>query len=272
MIMLTRARSGSTVTCELLAKATGSQPNLLWTEPFEPFFGFKAEPHNASSILALAKQLLCPGDSWTPRLSSQRHLVGFKWKPYWHDLLEFDRLLDWVAKHEIPVVFLTRNILDVALHEMKHLFVPGYTACQERRATSDCTQLRRAATMQVNPSLLSERLTQLSFEDHTMHRKLGHLHVRYTNASYESLFGITEAGAASDTPDILHLRRKDVWRRLLDFLGFQSAQPPPIAAATISQSSEHASGQLGAVRNADEVRHVLTRTGFGSLLRPPPLR
>jgi hypothetical protein len=277
MILLTRARSGSTATCELLAKATGSLPELLWSEPFEPFFGFKTESHNASSILAEAKQLLCPGDPWTRRLQrlpsfgrlpASRHLVGFKWKPYWHDLPEFDLLWRWVARHDVPVVFLTRNVLDVALHEMKHRLVPGYDACQARRADSDCTHLRRAANMQVNTSLLSEELTWLSLEDRAMHRKLSHLRVSYTNASHESLFGIPEVGVASDAPDVLHARRTAAWRQLLDYLGFQNAQPPPIAAVTISHSSEHARGQLGAVHNPDEVRDALAGAGFGSLLRP----
>mgnify|MGYP006146205733 CR=1 FL=1 len=164
VILLSRARSGSTVTCELLAKAVNSTAAMLENEPFEAFFGFDYRNETGSSLVSRAKELLCR--------RSQRNtgFVGFKWKPYHGEKPVFDHLWRWTAIKRIRVVFLQRNPLDVALHEMKHARVPGYDACQASRGSASCVQLRRRATLAVDVPRLVEHVALLSAQDMSMFR------------------------------------------------------------------------------------------------------
>ena len=108
-------------------------------------------------------------------------------------------------------VFLRRNILDVALHELKHESVPGYDDCQSRRHEASCAQLRRSATMHASVPKVLELLNRYAAEDDTMVAKLNGLRVLYYNASYEELYGLPDADDETS--------RTRAWQRLLEWLG-----------------------------------------------------
>ena len=160
VVILTRARSGSTVTCAKLAAASNSSAELLCGA--SRFFGFDPAKQSSTDLIATARSYLC-------NFPAVVHaLVGFKWKAYWPQNPRFVPLWRWLATHRVQVVFLRRNILDVALHELKHESVPGYDDCQSRRHEASCAQLRRSATMHASVPKVLELLNRYAAEDDTI--------------------------------------------------------------------------------------------------------
>jgi hypothetical protein len=54
----------------------------------------------------------------TQQIDNPNSIVGFKWKPYYHNE-SYQRVWEWVAKHNVKVVYNSRNPLDIYISASK---------------------------------------------------------------------------------------------------------------------------------------------------------
>merc|ERR1711865_573351 len=130
VILLSRGRGGSTVLATTLAAFGHSDPEKLHHELFGS---------NEKEMVKLQNPTETMQD-WFREMEQEQPtagVVGFKWKPYVMGTSTYGSAWDWVAEHNVSVVWMTRNILDVLISNHKHCGDDKH--CEDdKRMTAHC--------------------------------------------------------------------------------------------------------------------------------------
>ena len=249
MVVMSRARSGSSFICDIVSRKLGyknprNDGEILGTS--------WREMKNISDPLGLIRRKVCQFGSRT----------GFylKWKPvYWSsDYLE---LLRWIAKERIPVVYNVRNPLDVYLSNLKHESNHSVSSrCHP--SNFECLELHhRHQRVKVDiPSLLTALkegpLSPYSLDDDNIRALLTRERVNYFPVQYEIL--------VSDD----NTKRLRAWRQVFEFLSPSQEWSQLTLADTLSKSlaPTSSSSHQDKILNYDEVRQALRGSRFAPLL------
>ena len=114
-------------------------------------------------------------------------LTGFKWKPlFFNDA--YVEALEWVAGEKIPVLFSTRNPLDVALSVQKHAAANSTLESHCAATDQKCLEAHRSIKTTVNVTLVVAFIRKLFRENSDTVQNLRKLNVTHTETTYEGLF------------------------------------------------------------------------------------
>lgn len=255
VILLSRGRSGSASTWQIMSNLTGFVTRAIeWpgssTAQATNFFNRKTfkdrQWGNGNWILAF----MCAVQETFPEAG----IVGFKWKPYIHRSFqqEFIDSMKFLAhSQQIKVVRLRRNLLDVTISRYKHKQFNGNAHCSKEDIECISHHLDRKVRLPVKDLL--KVLQQSADEEDEVDSLLSEFSVPHIQVTYENLY---------------HTNDTEEWTRIFKFLNrgpsddltFEELQNAQEHAATHSRLHSET------LQNYEEVRQELIGTAFEQLL------
>jgi hypothetical protein len=180
VIIMSHGLSGSTWFCDVVRNTYPYQGDDIVTLNKELF---------GTTVRAM-KELEDPVGTMQRHLSKQRSLcprclLGFKWKPDW-DGPKYDPARAWVAKLDIPVLYMYRNPLDLLISKKKHNL--SQTLEYHCAATEvACINKHKAVKVYFEKETLIPLLRKYTIEINYIQMQLHRAEVRYFPISYESI-------------------------------------------------------------------------------------
>ena len=291
VILLSRGRGGSTVLATTLAAFAHSDPAKLHHELFGG---------NAREMRKLQDPVTKMVDwfresEWEQPMAD---VVGFKWKPYvMGQGSNFASAWDWVAQHNVSVVWMTRNLLDVLISNNKHC---GDHPCKDgdqdisahcQPGDEKCIAEHRDVKVTLDASHLLAELEHAEERYETnLSRSLKHKGVNFIRVMFEHLFvgdedySEEESASAEEETTNLFLRsqldstafdasawRPDplaAWNRIFAFVGVEPVTDYSKIhkQATLEYERTDAKTNCDAIENLEPVRSALAGTRFEGLL------
>jgi hypothetical protein len=255
VILLSRGRSGSASTWQIMSNLTGFVTRAIeWpgssTAQSAAFFNRKKfkdyQWDNGNWILAF----MCAVQEAFPEAG----IVGFKWKPYIHHSYyqEFINSMKFLAhSQQIKVVRLRRNLLDVTISRYKHKQFLGDAHCS--KDDIDCISQHLDRKVLIPAKDLLEVLQKSADEEDEVDRLLSELSVPHIQVTYEKLY---------------HTNDTKEWTRIFKFLN--RGPTDELTFVTLQNVQEHAATHSrlhsATLQNYEEVRQELTGTAFEHLL------
>ena len=288
VILLSRGRGGSTVLATTLAAFGHSDPEKLHHELFGG---------NAKEMRKLENPTRKMED-WFREMEKEQPMagvVGFKWKPY--DMGDgssrYGSAWDWVAEHNVSVVWMTRNILDVLISNHKHC---GDHPCKDdsvhiaahcQHGDEKCIAEHRDVKVTLDASTLLAELEHSEERYETnLSRSMSHKGVNFIKVMFEHLFVGDEDFSEGDTTNrtSLFVRsqldstaydasawRPDplaAWNRILSFVGVEPVEDYSTIqrVATLEYERTDARTNCDSIENLEHVRSALAGTKYQGLL------
>ena len=288
VILLSRGRGGSTVLATTLAAFGHSDPEKLHHELFGG---------NAKEMRKLENPTRKMEDYFREMEKEQpmAGVVGFKWKPY--DMGDgssrYGSAWDWVAEHNVSVVWMTRNILDVLISNHKHC---GDHPCKDdsvhiaahcQHGDEKCIAEHRDVKVTLDASTLLAELEHSEERYETnLSRSMSHKGVNFIKVMFEHLFVGDEDFSEGDTTNrtSLFVRsqldstaydasawRPDplaAWNRIFSFVGLEpvDAYSKVQRVATLEYERTDASTNCDSIENLEHVQKALAGTKYEGLL------
>eukprot|EP00964_Phaeocystis_antarctica_P093792 scaffold60604_cov57-Phaeocystis_antarctica.AAC.3 len=288
VILLSRGRGGSTVLATTLAAFGHSDPEKLHHELFGG---------NAKEMRKLENPTRKMEDYFREMEKEQpmAGVVGFKWKPY--DMGDgssrYGSAWDWVAEHNVSVVWMTRNILDVLISNHKHC---GDHPCKDdsvhiaahcQHGDEKCIAEHRDVKVTLDASTLLAELEHSEERYETnLSRSMNHKGVNFIKVMFEHLFVGDEDFSEGDTTNrtSLFVRsqldstaydasawRPDplaAWNRILSFVGVEPVEDYSTIqrVATLEYERTDARTNCDSIENLEHVRSALAGTKYQGLL------
>ena len=272
MIVLARGRSGSTVLAETIATLASSDARSIGAE----IFG-----ENETSMAAVQNPVQVM-EQWFAQQRDQQpsaQLVGFKWKPVaFSDA--YNRAWDWVASHNVTVLWMTRNLLDVRISHAKHQAMPELGPhCREnetcvaehRHPRLGLDQLVGLDTEYRSMSLVERLAEDKRLYETEVEALLRSKRVRFKHVRFEDLF---ESASSAEKPGFFVKLRSaseaalSEWNRVFAFLGLPSARTygEILATADSQFASTTPATACDVLSDPDAVRRALQGSVFEELL------
>lgn len=257
VIVLSHGRGGSTMLCTMLADFAHSDPHELKKELFGKDEVSMGSKDNPAGLMA----------SWFDRQSlaqPQAHLVGFKWKPFLKSEPLYLDAWSWAASHDVRVLWLRRNPLDVLISRAKHLAddglpdhcEPGDSACLDAHA-------RAKAPLDASTLVADLEAYVKDYEDE-LPALLKARGVRFHPVRFEDLVAGEQSTASASKA-----RALDSWNAALTFVGeaplhSYAELERAFWAAGVTDTSPGT--QCDALQDPDGVSAALRGTRFEALL------
>jgi len=246
VILMSRGRSGSSSTWQVLSNLTGYETKALeypgkdtkkTTEFFNRFLEDKSTRwRNGNWILAA----MCILQRNHPKAA----MVGFKLKPYFNPSFydEFIDSLKFLAYNQkIKVVRLRRSVLDVAISRHKHKLFQTEAHC--KKGEIDCIQGHLENKLTLPTENLLEELRASTKEEDEVDRLLEEIGVPHVKVSYDKLYYGSDA---------------EEWMRIFNLLG-----KGPVEGLTHEQvmnAQEHVAthnrSHEATLQNFEEVKNI----------------
>lgn len=287
VILLSRGRGGSTVLATTLAAFGHSDPEKLHHELFGG---------NAIEMRKLQNPTRKMED-WFREVEREQPMagvIGFKWKPYVMGVgTNYGSAWDWVAAHNVSVVWMTRNILDVLISNHKHC---GDHPCKDgdmdiaahcQHGDEKCIALHRDVKVTLDASTLVAELEHSEERYETnLSRSMRHKGVNYIKVMFEHLFVGDEDYSEGETTNrtSLFVRsqldsaafdasawRPDplaAWNRIFSFVGVETVKgyAEIQRVATLEYERTDAKTNCDSIENLEPVQKALAGTKYEGLL------
>ena len=291
MIMLSRGRGGSSVVAQTIATfALSNADTVVASEKKGFYWDFEREifggnfnemewQHDPVQLMVQHYQMLAAKQPAAP-------LLGFKWKPERPTFnAVYGKAWDWVKAHNVSVVWMTRNLLDVRMSTAMHNSHPELdSSC----SPEDAKCIAKTQNAKVT-------LEQLCYKDGTLHPKnattlaellaadkqffetdlkglLKEREISYRHVKFEDLFDSSDR--ADKRGFYIRLRHDSIeahkqWNHILHFVGLPSAKSYAeiIEAADAQMVPTTPPSQCDSLVNPDEVREALKGSEFEKLLK-----
>ena len=269
MILLSRGRGGSTVTCAVFAQLAHSPVWNLCTE----LFGSRLD-QMANVTDPRATMIHWFNEQQVAQPHAQ--LVGFKWKPWLIDSALYAGAVSWVAAHGVKVLWMTRNALDEAIskqrHTAEHDIDPRCKPTKlDAKELEECIAAHQGAVT-MNTTVLMRQLRDFRDHDATIEATLTRANITYHRLDFDTLFvpyarqGLAQRELGSAPTGAAELA---VWNGALGYLGLDrvDSYAKIVQAANAFSERTAAKSQCELMANAGEVRAALRGTEFEGLLR-----
>ena len=265
LIVLCRGRGGSTVLSKTLAVFAHSDPHFLHRELFGGNETAMESVDHPAEVMA----------TWFDQMEQtqpEADLVGFKWKP---DVFSdaYDEAWEWVVQHNVSVVWMTRNLLDVRISRGKRNGKPkGELSAHCRAGDAACVEEHRSIKVHLNASTLVETLThdREKYEER-LQKLLDQKGVRYLRVAFDELFVGEDEGGVGRMRLMLRPHSDFAlgsWNRIFSFVGLPPVDDYAAIQNVISSesASTHPATNCASVENLQEVQAALRGTRFEHLL------
>ena len=286
VILLSRGRGGSTVLATTLAAFGNSDPEKLHHELFGS---------NEKEMVKLQNPTETMQD-WFREMEQEQPLagvVGFKWKPYVMGTSTYGSAWDWVAEHNVSVVWMTRNILDVLISNHKHCGDDKHCEDDKRMTAhchsgdEECIAEHRDVKVTLDASTLLAELEHSEEKYETnLSRSMNAKGVNFIKVMFEHLFVGDEDYSEGETTNrtSLFVRsqldstafdanawRPDplaAWNRIFSFVGLEpvDAYSKVQRVATLEYERTDASTNCDSIENLEHVQKALAGTKYEGLL------
>ena len=286
VILLSRGRGGSTVLATTLAAFGNSDPEKLHRELFGS---------NEKEMVKLQNPTETMQD-WFREMEQEQPLagvVGFKWKPYVMGTSTYGSAWDWVAEHNVSVVWMTRNILDVLISNHKHCGDDKHCEDDKRMTAhchsgdEECIAEHRDVKVTLDASTLLAELEHSEEKYETnLSRSMNAKGVNFIKVMFEHLFVGDEDYSEGETTNrtSLFVRsqldstafdanawRPDplaAWNRIFSFVGLEpvDAYSKVQRVATLEYERTDASTNCDSIENLEHVQKALAGTKYEGLL------
>ena len=286
VILLSRGRGGSTVLATTLAAFGNSDPEKLHHELFGS---------NEKEMVKLQNPTETMQD-WFREMEQEQPLagvIGFKWKPYVMGTSTYGSAWDWVAEHNVSVVWMTRNILDVLISNHKHCGDDKHCEDDKRMTAhchsgdEECIAEHRDVKVTLDASTLLAELEHSEEKYETnLSRSMNAKGVNFIKVMFEHLFVGDEDYSEGETTNrtSLFVRsqldstafdanawRPDplaAWNRIFSFVGLEpvDAYSKVQRVATLEYERTDASTNCDSIENLEHVQKALAGTKYEGLL------
>ena len=286
VILLSRGRGGSTVLATTLAAFGNSDPEKLHHELFGS---------NEKEMVKLQNPTETMQD-WFREMEQEQPMagvVGFKWKPYVMGTSTYGSAWDWVAEHNVSVVWMTRNILDVLISNHKHCGDDKHCEDDKRMTAhchsgdEECIAEHRDVKVTLDASTLLAELEHSEEKYETnLSRSMNAKGVNFIKVMFEHLFVGDEDYSEGETTNrtSLFVRsqldstafdasawRPDplaAWNRIFSFVGLEpvDAYSKVQRVATLEYERTDASTNCDSIENLEHVQKALAGTKYEGLL------
>ena len=286
VILLSRGRGGSTVLATTLAAFGNSDPEKLHHELFGS---------NEKEMVKLQNPTETMQD-WFREMEQEQPMagvIGFKWKPYVMGTSTYGSAWDWVAEHNVSVVWMTRNILDVLISNHKHCGDDKHCEDDKRMTAhchsgdEECIAEHRDVKVTLDASTLLAELEHSEEKYETnLSRSMNAKGVNFIKVMFEHLFVGDEDYSEGETTNrtSLFVRsqldstafdanawRPDplaAWNRIFSFVGLEpvDAYSKVQRVATLEYERTDASTNCDSIENLEHVQKALAGTKYEGLL------
>jgi len=286
VILLSRGRGGSTVLATTLAAFGNSDPEKLHHELFGS---------NEKEMVKLQNPTETMQD-WFREMEQEQPMagvIGFKWKPYVMGTSTYGSAWDWVAEHNVSLVWMTRNILDVLISNHKHCGDDKH--CEDDKLLTahchsgdeECIAEHRDVKVTLDASTLLAELEHSEEKYETnLSRSINAKGVNFIKVMFEHLFVGDEDYSEGETTNrtSLFVRsqldstafdanawRPDplaAWNRIFSFVGLEpvDAYSKVQRVATLEYERTDASTNCDSIENLEHVQKALAGTKYEGLL------
>lgn len=228
------------------------------------------------------------------RLQPTADIVGFKWKPYVMGVGKhhYGSAWDWVSEHNVSVVWMTRNILDVHISHEVHVSHRSDGLRQSdtlqahcKPGDKKCIAEHLNAKVTLNASTLVAKLEHYEEKyDTNLSRSMKAKGVNFMRVMFEHLFVGDEDYSELGHHTRLFLRprldsdaspaipwRPDplaAWNRVLSFVGVEQVKDYSVIqkVATLDYERTDARTNCDSIVNLEQVQRALAGTRFERLL------
>ena len=259
-ILISRGRSGSAVTWQLMGALTGEETKSdEYTGGSSKNYQLFFQNHTDETWLI---DVLCQKRKDFPNAG----VVGFKWKPIEPGIFLSApgslAALRYLSKnHHVKVIRSRRNVLDVKISEYKHLLAKESNKIHTleshcERDDYNCQQqhLSFSSGIKLPTSNLVHNLEWMTKNEDDIDNLLVEMGVPHVAVTYERLYGGGDTAVAE-------------WKRIFDFLGRGPQKLTiEILDGAMHQSVTHHASHKETLGNYEEVRDLLTGTKFENLL------
>ena len=255
-ILLTRGRSGSGSTWQIIGNLTGyetpnDRPTGGTAVQSKKFFDGK----DTDDWL---HEIFCTRQEAYPKAG----IVGFKWKPFDEFFSRGGQAgLQTIAtlnEPQIKIVRNKRNMLDVIISSYKHKVYDSAVTAQHCRVDDpECAQRAKEASMglQLPTKKLLEKLRKDKEDEDKIDEMLVEMKVPHVQVTYEKLY-FDEDGGVSE------------WMKIFKFLGIGPGDG--LTKKKLNSAMEHVATNIPShsvtLGNYEEVKKVLEKTEFEGLL------
>ena len=213
-------------------------------------------------------------------------IVGFKWKPYVMGVgTHYGSAWDWVSEHNVSVVWMTRNLLDVHISNAKHEDDALQAHCKPGDDT--CIAQHRDVKVTLDHKNLVSKLKYYKERYETnLTASMQAKGVRFMRVMFEHLFvgdeDFSETKFGHHTRLFLRPRldshsasaipwRVDplaAWNRIFSFVGVEAVEDYSAIqrVATLEYERTDARTNCDSIKNLNHVRRALRGTRFEGLL------
>jgi hypothetical protein len=262
VVLMTLGRSGSASTWQVLGNLTGEETHSVETTGSDGMESkkFFRNVTNTTTNGNWALKILCQKQKRHPDAG----IVGFKWKPFAStfftqgatDALE---MMSYSHHPMIKVVRSRRNVLDVLISGYKHQVAAtaeDKPKAHCKKGDEECIQkhIQTGTGLIIPTEDLLDRLKSLQDEEDAVDHELEEKGVPHIKVGFEKLYHSDDA---------------DEWKRVLQFLGFETAaqnltrSDVQVAMNHVATNNPHHNMTLA---NYEEVRAVLDGTPYEHLL------
>lgn len=214
-------------------------------------------------------------------------VVGFKWKPYVTDSdAGYNDAWDWVVQHNVSVVWMTRNLLDVRISHQKH--AAGGLQAHCKPGDNECVAEHRDVKISLNASTLVAQLEDDAERyDTNLSQAMKAKGVNFIRVMFEHLFieqedaqhtrvylrprlGPDASLYRPDSYDPDHWRPDPLaaWNRIFSFVGVEQKEDYSEIQRVASLEYERTDARTNcdSIENLFEVQSALSGTRFELLL------
>jgi len=259
VILLTRGRSGSSSTWQMIGNLTGKEtPDEEYpgsgNDILKFYEGLDKEKSRQRGGWVIEK--LCEKQKVQKVLSDD--VFGFKYKPYHHVHPQFMAAFESIANIKSPlikIVRLRRNLLDVYLSGFKHKTkTPAH--CKKGKKMIECLKLHlQAGTgMKLSPQSVLNFLRKTTKDEDEVDQMLQNLGIRHVIVSFENLY--------------YNGQKTTEWLKIINFLNDGSEHSLPKHKVDSAMRSIATNNPLHnvTIKNYEEIKKTLEGTEFQHLL------
>ena len=254
-ILLSRGRGGSQVLAKVISHFAHADTRMMSHELF-------GGSHEIMAQVAIRRN--GPWKmmrNWFARWETQSphaRVIGFKWKPYMESRAYLEAW-DWASSHNVSVLWMTRNLLNVLISNNKHdTPLPPHCQPNDNACIEEYQQLR----VTLDPRTLISNLSHAKRKYETdLEALLVTKGVHYHKVSFDVLFESNGRSADHETALV-------AWNGVFGYLGIDRVDTYAkiISVADSISESTTPRTQCDSLGNAKAVRWTLKGTAFEGLL------